>query len=190
MPLLSFDSVSIAFASEPLLDDATLPDRPRRARLPDRPQRRRQVDAAEDRRGQRRARRRRDLAAAGAARSRSSRRSCSRSDDATVFDVVAGGLHEIGALLAEYHHVSHAVGDDPSLAAAHGAAAARDRDARRLAPARARRRTCSRSTRSTPTRASASSRAAGGAASRWRARWSAIRICCCSTSRPTTSTSR
>ena len=28
--------------------------------------------------------------------------------------MVASGLHEIGALLAEYHHVSHAVGDDPT----------------------------------------------------------------------------
>ena len=32
-----------------------------------------------------------------------------------MFDVVAGGLPEIGALLAEYHHVSHEVGRDPSL---------------------------------------------------------------------------
>jgi len=36
-------------------------------------------------------------------------------DDASVFDVVASGLHEIGALLAEYHRVARAVGDDPSL---------------------------------------------------------------------------
>ncbi len=32
------------------------------------------------------------------------------SETASVFDVVAGGLPEIGALLAEYHHVSHEVG--------------------------------------------------------------------------------
>jgi ATP-binding cassette subfamily F protein uup len=37
------------------------------------------------------------------------------SDTATVFDVVAGGLPEMGALLAEYHHVSHEVGRDASL---------------------------------------------------------------------------
>jgi ABC transport system ATP-binding/permease protein len=37
------------------------------------------------------------------------------SETDTVFDVVAGGLQEIGALLAEYHHVSHRVGDDPAL---------------------------------------------------------------------------
>ena len=37
------------------------------------------------------------------------------SETATVFDVVAGGLPEIGALLAEYHHVSHEVGHDASL---------------------------------------------------------------------------
>jgi ATP-binding cassette subfamily F protein uup len=36
-------------------------------------------------------------------------------DAATVFDVVATGLAEVGRLLAEYHHVSHAVADDESL---------------------------------------------------------------------------
>jgi len=36
-------------------------------------------------------------------------------DDASAFDVVAGGLHEIGGRLAEYHRVAQAVGDDPSL---------------------------------------------------------------------------
>jgi ATP-binding cassette subfamily F protein uup len=36
-------------------------------------------------------------------------------DDASVFDVVASGLREIGALLAEYHRVAREVGDDPSL---------------------------------------------------------------------------
>ena len=35
-------------------------------------------------------------------------------DDAIVFDVVASGLAEIGRLLAEFHHVSHAVGGDAS----------------------------------------------------------------------------
>ena len=35
--------------------------------------------------------------------------------DATVFDVVAEGLAGVGRLLAEYHHVSHDVGHDPSL---------------------------------------------------------------------------
>jgi ATP-binding cassette subfamily F protein uup len=34
-------------------------------------------------------------------------------DDATVFDVVAAGLADLGALLAEYHHVAHAVEADP-----------------------------------------------------------------------------
>jgi ATP-binding cassette subfamily F protein uup len=34
---------------------------------------------------------------------------------ATVFDMVAGGLSGIGRLLAEYHHVSQHVGDDPAL---------------------------------------------------------------------------
>ena len=35
--------------------------------------------------------------------------------DATVFDVVAEGVAGVGRLLAEYHHVSHDVGSDPSL---------------------------------------------------------------------------
>jgi len=35
-------------------------------------------------------------------------------DDTTVFDVVTGGLPEIGALLADYHHAAHALADDPS----------------------------------------------------------------------------
>ncbi|RIL07169.1 MAG: ABC transporter ATP-binding protein [Proteobacteria bacterium] len=35
--------------------------------------------------------------------------------DATVFDVVAGGLDEVGALLAEWHRLSHEVGGDASL---------------------------------------------------------------------------
>jgi ATP-binding cassette subfamily F protein uup len=35
-------------------------------------------------------------------------------EGASVFDVVAGGLAEIGRLLAEYHHVSHDVANDPS----------------------------------------------------------------------------
>lgn len=35
--------------------------------------------------------------------------------EATVFDVVASGLAEVGRLLAEFHHVSQAVADDESL---------------------------------------------------------------------------
>ncbi len=40
-----------------------------------------------------------------------------RDEDATVFDAVAAGLPEVGQLLAEFHHVSHAVADEPSLLA-------------------------------------------------------------------------
>ena len=36
-------------------------------------------------------------------------------DGASVYDVVATGLADVGSLLAEFHHVSHAVGDDASL---------------------------------------------------------------------------
>ena len=35
-------------------------------------------------------------------------------EDASVFDVVAQGLAETGRLLAEFHHVSHAVAGDAS----------------------------------------------------------------------------
>ena len=35
--------------------------------------------------------------------------------DQTIFQVVAGGLGEIGALLTEYHHVAHAAADQASL---------------------------------------------------------------------------
>lgn len=37
-----------------------------------------------------------------------------REEDATVFDVVAEGLADVGRLLAEFHHVSHAVAEDES----------------------------------------------------------------------------
>jgi ATP-binding cassette subfamily F protein uup len=36
-------------------------------------------------------------------------------DDATVFDVVASGLADLGSLLAEFHRVSHALADDETL---------------------------------------------------------------------------
>ena len=68
-------------------------------------------------------------------------------------------------------------------------AAARARVARRLAHRGAHRAGAvpSRPCRRRP--ASTRCLAAGGAACCWRARWSRSRICCCSTSRPTTSTS-
>ncbi len=36
-------------------------------------------------------------------------------DEATVYDIVATGLAGIGRLLAEFHHVTHAIADDESL---------------------------------------------------------------------------
>jgi ATP-binding cassette subfamily F protein uup len=36
-------------------------------------------------------------------------------EDATVYDVVAAGLADVGRLLAEFHHLSHAVADEESL---------------------------------------------------------------------------
>ena len=113
MPLLSFESIAISYASEPLLDGATFQVEPGErvcligrngagkstlmkiaegSVVPDGGTVWRQP-------GLRVAQLAQELPVA---------------DDATVFDVVAGGLHEIGALLAEFHHVSHAVGDDPT----------------------------------------------------------------------------
>ncbi len=114
MPLLSFDEVSLAFGPEPLLDHASL-----------------QIDSGErvcliGRNGAGKSTLLR--IADGEQRPDSGviwRQPGLRSarlaqelfvpDDASVFDVVAGGLHEIGALLAEYHRVALSVGDDPSM---------------------------------------------------------------------------
>src|SRR5512145_402562 len=114
MPLLSFDSVSIAFGREALLDQVSLQIDPGErvcllgrngagkstllklaegSLTPDEGEVWRQP-------GLRIAQLPQDLLVSKAA---------------TVFDVVAGGLPEIGALLAEYHHVSHQVGRDASL---------------------------------------------------------------------------
>jgi ATP-binding cassette subfamily F protein uup len=114
MPLLSFDSVSLAFGREPLLDGASFQIEPGErvcligrngagkstllrvaegSLLPDAGEVWRQP----------------------ALRIAQLAQELFVSDDATVFDVVAGGLPEIGALLAEYHHVSHEVGRDVAL---------------------------------------------------------------------------
>jgi ATP-binding cassette subfamily F protein uup len=114
MPLLSFDSVSLAFGREPLLDGASFQIEPGErvcligrngagkstllrvaegSLLPDAGEVWRQP----------------------ALRIAQLAQELFVSDDATVFDVVAGGLPEIGALLAEYHHVSHGVGRDAAL---------------------------------------------------------------------------
>ena len=114
MPLLSFDEVSLAFGPEPLLDRASF-----------------QIDPGE---------RVCLIGRNGAGKSTLLRIAEGRlapdrglvwrqpglriaelaqelfvPDDASVFDVVASGLHEIGTLLAEYHQLARAVGDDPSL---------------------------------------------------------------------------
>jgi ABC transport system ATP-binding/permease protein len=114
MPLLSFESVSIAFGREPLLDHASF-----------------QIDPGE---------RVCLIGRNGAGKSTLLRiaegsvtadegevwrqpglkiaqleQELLVSETATVFDVVVGGLPEMGALLAEYHHVSHQVGGDASL---------------------------------------------------------------------------
>ncbi len=114
MPLLSFDSVSIAFGPEALLERASF-----------------QIDAGErvcliGRNGAGKSTLLK-LAEGSlepddggiwrqpALRIAQLSQELIASETDTVFDVVAGGLHEIGALLAEYHHVSHEVGRDPSL---------------------------------------------------------------------------
>jgi ATP-binding cassette subfamily F protein uup len=114
MPLLSFDAVSLSFAREPLLDHASF-----------------QIDPGE---------RVCLIGRNGAGKStllKVAEGSVAPDDgevwrqpglriaqlaqelvvdaDATVFDVVAGGLPEMGALLAEYHHVSHELGRDASV---------------------------------------------------------------------------
>jgi ATP-binding cassette subfamily F protein uup len=114
MPLLSFDRVSISFGRQPLLEQASFQiDAGERVCLigrngagkstllkiadgeidPDAGQVWRQPGLAIARLSQ-------DLPG---------------DEDATVFDVVAAGLAETGRLLAEFHSVSHAVTDDPSL---------------------------------------------------------------------------
>jgi ATP-binding cassette subfamily F protein uup len=114
MPLLSFADVTLAFGPEPLLDHASFQiDAGERVCLIGRNGAGKSTllriaegeikpDAGEVWRqpGLRIARLAQELFVA---------------DDASVFDVVAGGLHEIGSLLAEYHRVAHGVGDDPSL---------------------------------------------------------------------------
>jgi ATP-binding cassette subfamily F protein uup len=114
MPLLSFDSVSIAFGREALLDHSSF-----------------QVDPGErvcliGRNGTGKS----TLLAIAEGSVTPDEGSVWRqpglriaqlpqelhvSGTATVFDVVVGGLPEMGALLAEYHHVSHEVGHDASL---------------------------------------------------------------------------
>ncbi|MGH0037887.1 MAG: ATP-binding cassette domain-containing protein [Myxococcota bacterium] len=114
MPLLSFDGVSMAFGRQPLLDGASF-----------------RIDAGErvcliGRNGAGKS----TLLAIvdgeltpdagevwrqpGLAISRLSQE-LPLDDRATVFDVVAAGLADVGHLLAEFHHVSHAVADDDSL---------------------------------------------------------------------------
>ena len=111
---------------------------------------------------------------------------------ASVFDVVASGLGDLRELVVGYHHAAVAVaeqGTDEPLRTL-GRSAPRARGTRRLArraacgarahtpvaePGRAVRHAC---------------RGAGAGARCWRARWWRNPICCCSTSRPITSTSR
>ncbi len=114
MPLLSFDRVSIAFGPAALLDGASLQLEPGervcligrngagKSTLLGLAAGRIAADAGEIWRqpGLRVAELAQELAA---------------DPDASVFDVVAGGLPEIGALLAEYHHVASAVAEDASL---------------------------------------------------------------------------
>ena len=116
MPLLTLDHISISFGREPLLDDASLqieegervaiigrngtgkstllkilsgelpPDKGSIWRAP----------------GSEAARLAQDLTAATIAA------------DQTVFDIVAGGLGALSALVVAYHHAAHAVVEDPS----------------------------------------------------------------------------
>jgi ATP-binding cassette subfamily F protein uup len=114
MPLLSFDSLAISFGREPLLDHANF-----------------QIEAGE---------RVCVIGRNGAGKStllkivggelqpdageiwRQPGLTVSRlnqelpfEEDASVYDVVAAGLADVGRLLAEFHHLSHAVADQASL---------------------------------------------------------------------------
>ena len=114
MPLLRFDEVSLAFGPEPLLDRVSFQIDPGervcligrngagKSSLLKVADGQLKPDAGE-------VRRQPSLRIAQLAQE------LFVSEAASAFDVVAGGLHEIGGLLAEYHRVAHAVGDDPSL---------------------------------------------------------------------------
>ncbi len=113
MPLLSFDRVSISFGLQPLLEQASF-----------------QIDSAErvcliGRNGAGKSTLLRIVAgevvadAGEVARTPGLRiarlaQEPSFDEEASVFDVVAQGLAEIGRLLAEFHRVSHALSTDPA----------------------------------------------------------------------------
>ena len=113
MPLLSFDRVSIAFGADPILDGASF-----------------QIDAGEracliGRNGAGKS----TLLGIAAGRIAPDAGTVWREpglrvaeleqelvadEDATVFDVVAGGLPGVGALLADWHHAAQALASDPA----------------------------------------------------------------------------
>lgn len=114
MPLLTFDGVSIAFGLEPLLEQASF-----------------QIDAGErvcliGRNGTGKSTLLKIVDGeivpdAGTLWRQPGLRIARLSqelpgdDEATVFDVVAEGLAELGRVLAEYHHVAHRVASEPAL---------------------------------------------------------------------------
>ena len=79
-----------------------------RADRADRPQWRRQIHAAEAAVRRPEARRRPGAASKAVVASRGWNRKCRPAAHGAVFDVVADGLGELGALLAQFHHLSHA----------------------------------------------------------------------------------
>ena len=103
----------------------------------------------------------------------------------SVFDVVAAGLGELGALLADYHHVIHAEHVDTDALAA---VQAKIEAAQGWALDR---RVVETLERLQLDGDADFARLSGGMKRRccWRGRWCRSRTCCCWTSRPTTSTS-
>jgi ABC transport system ATP-binding/permease protein len=102
MTLLSLDSIGLSYGLPPLLDEVSFDHRARRADLSDRAQWGGQVHAAADRRRRGSARQR-----SGARRSQGLRigrlaQEVPGESDASVFEVVASGLGELGALVHEY----------------------------------------------------------------------------------------
>ena len=172
--------------------DAEPADRRRRAHLPHRTQRRRQVEPAESHLRRRAARRRSRSGARPACACRGSIRTCPALPTEPSSTRSRPGLGELGDLVARYHHAAVArwptSGRIQALDAARRAAA-RARGARRLAARADESRRSSRGCRCRRNGRSASSRADGAGARCSARRSSRSRICCCSTSRRTISTS-
>ena len=183
MAVLSLSNAHLAFGHVALLDDADVLARGRRARRPDRPQRRRQVVAA----------------ARSSPGSRSSTTACCSCSRACASRYVPQEPRVRRRRRRVFDAVSEGVAEATRAARALRGARPRATTSTRC------RRASRRSTAGTGSSASTTTLHAlhldgdapigdavgrhARSASRWRRRWSPCPTCCCSTSRPTTSTS-